>query len=54
MKLATKVIILTFVVVGLGLLVRNSGFYQTIMGYSASLFSRAYSSLVTGRQDVPQ
>jgi multisubunit Na+/H+ antiporter MnhC subunit len=52
MSLAVRFVILTFIVVGIYLLVRNSALYKTAIGYGASLFSRAYSALVTGRQDV--
>lgn len=52
MSYAVRFIILTFVVIGLYLLVRNSAIYKTAIGYGASLFSRAYSALVTGKQDV--
>jgi len=52
MSLALRFVILTFVIVGLFLLVRNSALYNTAIGYGASLFSKAYGALVTGRQDV--
>jgi len=52
MNTLTKFAILTFVLVALYLLVRNSALYNTAIGYGASLFSRAYGALVTGRQDV--
>lgn len=52
MSLGVRFIILTFVVVALFLLVRNSAVYKTALGYGANLFSRAYSALVTGQQSV--
>jgi multisubunit Na+/H+ antiporter MnhC subunit len=52
MSTLTRFAIITFVLVGLYLLVRNSAMYNTAIGYGAQLFSRAYGALVTGRQDV--
>lgn len=52
MNTLVRFAVVTFVLVGLYLLVRNSAMYNTAIGYSAQLFSRAYSSLTSGRQDV--
>jgi hypothetical protein len=50
MSLGIRFIILTFIVVGLYLLVRNSALYNTAIGYGAQTFSKAYRALVTGQQ----
>jgi hypothetical protein len=50
MSLAVRFVILTFIVVGLYLLVRNSALYRTVIGYGASLFSKSYGALVSGQQ----
>lgn len=50
MKMLTRFAVLTFILVALYLLVRNSAMYRTAIGYGASLFSRAYGALVTGKQ----
>jgi len=52
MSTLTRFLIMTFVLVALYLLVRNSAIYKTAIGYGASLFSRAYTALVTGKQNV--
>lgn len=44
----TRFLIVTFILVALYLLVRNSALYKTMIGYLASLFSKAYGSLVRG------
>jgi len=54
MSTLTRFAVVTFVLIALYLLVRNSAMYNTVIGYSAQLFSRAYGSLTSGRQDVPK
>jgi multisubunit Na+/H+ antiporter MnhC subunit len=50
MSTLTRFAIITFVLVALYLLVRNSALYRTVIGYGASLFSRSYGALVSGQQ----
>jgi hypothetical protein len=50
MNTLTRFAIVTFVLVALYLLVRNSAMYKTVIGYSASLFSKSYGALVSGQQ----
>ena len=52
MSTLTRFAIITFVLIALYLLVKNSALYNTAIGYSANLFSRAYGALTSGRQDV--
>ena len=50
MKAITRFLIITFIVIGLYLLVRNSAVYKTAIGYGSSLFARMIGALTTGRQ----
>lgn len=52
MSTLTRFGVITIVLVVLYLLVRNGAMYRTVINFGSFLFSRAYSSLVTGRQDV--
>jgi hypothetical protein len=52
MKTLTRFLVLTFILVALYLLVRNSAIYKTAIGYGANLFSRAWGALVQGKQGV--
>lgn len=49
MNTAVRFLILTFVLVGVYLFVRNSVTYKIILGNLSSWFARAYSALVEGK-----
>lgn len=48
MSLATRLLILTFVLVGVYLLARNSVVYKSTIAFLSASFAKAYGALVKG------
>jgi hypothetical protein len=51
MKTATKLLILTFVLVGVYLLARNSVVYKSALAFISASFAKAYGALVKGETE---
>jgi hypothetical protein len=50
MRLAARIFVITIIVAGLYLLVRNSVVYKSLIAWASSMFARAYGALTKGEQ----
>ena len=50
MKLATRIFVITIIVAGLYLLVRNSVVYKSLIAAGSAGFARAWGALTKGEQ----